>query len=88
MAKRKIHAVNVTVYVEQKGRAALPTRGEIADALIGHLESGNGHVVPVLYGPNRLVQDMTVVAAVSNVATRETDRAKLDLEELRNTPRD
>jgi hypothetical protein len=84
MAKRKIHAVTVTVYVEQEGRPALPTRSEIADGLIRHLESGDGHVVPVLYGKDGLAQDMTVLTAVSNVASNSIDRIKPDLEDLRN----
>ena len=88
MAKRKIHAVTVTVYVEQEGRPALPTRSEIADGLIRHLEQGEA--VQVLYGADgygsKLSQHMTVVAAVSNVASYEVDRVKPDLEKLRNVP--
>lgn len=83
MAKeRKIHAVTVTVYVEQTGRPKLPTRAEIADGLVQAL---TGQSVEVLYGRDRLVQDMAVLGVYSNLATDENSKKGPDVSELRKT---
>lgn len=86
MTKRKIHAVNVTVYVEQEGRPALPTRSEIADGLIRGLP---GQLVSVDYGADqegvKLNQEVRVLGVYSNVASDPVDRIKPDLADLRNS---
>lgn len=83
MAKeRKIHAVTLTVYVEQAGRWKLPTRTEIADSLIETLE---GMDVEVSYGKDLLVQDMTILSAYSNLASDEGRKKGPNLLDLRRT---
>lgn len=84
MRKRKIHAVTVTVYVEQSGRQALPKRSEIAEALVRSLEneqvdvqySGDSFGVP-------LTQTMSIIGVYSNLSTRPVDQKGPDLKELR-----
>ena len=84
MSKRKIHAVTVTVYVEQPGRQALPKRSEIADALVRALGSDQ---VDVQYGGDSfgipLTQTMDVIGVYSNLATHAVDQKGPDLKELR-----
>lgn len=86
MSKRKIHAVNITVYVEQEGRPALPTRQEITDGLIRTLP---GQLVAVDYGADqeglKLTQDMRVLGVYSNLASDADDRVKPDLTVLRES---
>lgn len=84
MSKRKIHAVTVTVYVEQPGNPALPKRSEIADGLVGFLR---GMPVELLYGQDsggsRLQQTMRVIGVYSNLATDAVNQKGPDLSELR-----
>jgi hypothetical protein len=68
--KRKIVAVPLVVYVEQTGRPAQPTRQEVADALIDHLNEGRP--VEVLYGRDRLVQELTVIGAYSTLSADDS----------------
>lgn len=78
--KRKIQAITMTVYVEQTGRPAQPTKAELADALIATLQ---GREVTVTYGRDRLAQDMTVIGAYSNVASQDDQKKGPDLMALR-----
>jgi hypothetical protein len=85
MAKRKIHAVTVTVYVEQEGRPALPTRSEIADGLIVSLEGG---AVDIQYGADSygspLTQEAKIVGVYSNLASDDGRKKGPELWALRN----
>lgn len=84
MSKRKIHAVTLTVYLEQTGRQALPKRSEIADGLVEWLQ---GDPVDVQYGADSvgvpLTQTMKVIGVYSNLATDAVNQKGPDLKELR-----
>jgi hypothetical protein len=86
--KRKIHAVNITVYVEQEGRPALPTRQEITDGLIASLA---GDPVDVQYGADSygapLTQTAKIVGVYSKLSGVPSNQKGPDLSELRATPR-
>lgn len=81
-SKRKIHAVTVTVYVEQTGRPALPTRTEITDGLIRHL---TGQEVTVNYGSQYLAQDMAIIGVYGNLATDDSAKKGPDILSLRSS---
>jgi hypothetical protein len=84
MSKRKIHAVTVTVYVEQTGHPALPKRSDIADGLVASLQ---GDPVDVQYGADSvglsLTQTMEIIGVYSNLATDVSDQKGPDLRDLR-----
>lgn len=88
MAKRKIQRVTITLYVEQPGRPAMPTRQELTDGLVSDLV---GRTVGLLYGRDYLGgtkdQEVEIIGVYSRLASRPGNQKGPDLEELRSTPR-